>query len=94
MVGCGTPQGAARFRYRHGSNSAPHGDTHLGAIKQFDTETPISGFDEATDSFLSIIEPESSVRRPVTAVIDVTTVPYCGDVEGTSMVSGTKDGDG
>ncbi|RDZ93340.1 transposase, partial [Haloferax sp. Atlit-6N] len=34
MVGCGTPQGATRFQYRHGADGSPHGDTHLRAVKQ------------------------------------------------------------
>ncbi len=35
MVGCGTPQGAARFKFRRGKEHGPHGDTHLRAVKQF-----------------------------------------------------------
>ncbi len=91
MVGCGTPQGANRFQYRHGPNRSPHGDTHLRAVKQFDPEMLTEGFDAATDRLLSVIESEASFRRPVTAAIDITTIPYYGDVEGMSMVSGTKD---
>jgi hypothetical protein len=91
MVGCGTPQGANRFQYRHGSDSRPHGDTHLRIVKQFEPETLIEGFDAATDRLLSVIESEASFRRPVTAAIDITPIPYYGDVEGMSMVSGTKD---
>lgn len=34
------------------------------------------------------IASEASFRRPVTAAIDITTVPYYGDVEGMPMVSG------
>ncbi len=94
MVGCGTPQGATRFQYRHGNDYGPHGDTHRRAIKQFDLETLIEGFDEATDRLLSVIESEVSFRRPVTAAIDITTVLYYGDVEGMSMISGTKDREG
>lgn len=94
MVGCGTPQGATRFRHRHGPDATPHGDTHLRAVKQFEPATLINGFDSATDQLLSLIESEASFRRPVTAAIDITTVPYYGDVEGMSMVSGTKDGEG
>jgi len=41
-----------------------------------------------------VIASESSFRRPVTAAIDITTIPYYGDVEEMSMVSGTKDRDG
>jgi len=91
MVGCGTPQGATRFQYRHRSEDSPHGDTHLRAVKQFESEGLIEGFDAATDRLLSVIESEASFRRPVTAAIDITTIPYYGDVEGMSMVSGTKD---
>ena len=88
MVNCGTPQGAARFRYRHGPDSSPHGDTHLRAVKQFEPVDLINGFDVATDRLLSAIESEASFRRPVTAAIDITTVPYYGDVEEMPMVSG------
>lgn len=88
MVGCGTPQGATRFQYRHGADGSPHGDTHLRAVKQFDPDSLIDGFDVATDRLLSVIESEASFRRPVTAAIDITTVPYYGDVDGMEMVSG------
>jgi len=91
MVGCGTPQGAARFQYRREADYGPHGDTHLRAIKQFDLETLIEGFDGATERLLSVIASEASFRRPVTTAIDITTIPYYGDVEGMSMVSGTKE---
>jgi hypothetical protein len=94
MVGCGTAQGAARFQYRRGKEYGPHGDTHLRAVKQFDSESFLDGFNIATDRLLSVIESEVSFRRPVTVALDITTVPYFGDVEGMSMVSGTKDGDG
>ncbi|MFC4552398.1 transposase [Halorussus sp. GCM10023401] len=94
MVGCGTAQGAARFQYRRGADYGPHGDTHLRAVKQFDPKKLIEGFDSATDRVLSAIASETAFRRPVTVAIDVTTLPYYGDVEGMSMVSGTKDGDG
>jgi hypothetical protein len=88
MVGCGTPQGATRFQYRHGPDSGPHGDTHLRTVKQFKPEVLIDGFEVATDRLLSVIESEGSFRRPVTAAIDITTVPYYGDVDGMPMVSG------
>jgi hypothetical protein len=94
MVGCGTPQGAARFQFRRGSENGPHGDTHLRAVKQFEPAPLVDGFDEATDRLLSILRSEASFRRPVTAASDITTVPYYGDVEGMPMVSGTKDGEG
>lgn len=94
MVGCGTAQGAARFQYRRGKEYGPHGDTHLRAVKQFDRESFLEGFNIATDRLLSVIESEVSFRRPVTVALDITTVPYFGDVEGMPMVSGTKDGDG
>jgi hypothetical protein len=90
MVGCGTAQGAARFQYRRGEEYGPHGDTHLRAIKQFEPEALIEGFDEASDRLLSAITSEASFRRPVTAAIDITTIPYYGDVEGMSMVSGMQ----
>ncbi|KTG10658.1 transposase [Haloprofundus marisrubri] len=88
MVSCGTPQGAARFQYRHSSDGSPHGDTHLRTIKQFESEKLIDGFDLATDRLLSVIKSEASFRRPVTVAIDITTVPFYGDVEGMTMVSG------
>lgn len=91
MVGCGTSQGAARFQYRRGTEYGPHGDTHLRAVKQFDTEKIFEGFDSATDHVLSAIASETAFRRPITVAIDITTVPYYGDVEEMSMVSGTKD---
>ncbi len=43
------------------------------------------------DRLVSVIESEASVRRPVTAATDITTIPSHGDVEGTSMASGRKD---
>nr|WP_232833788.1 transposase [Saliphagus sp. LR7] len=94
MVGCGTPQGAARFKFRRGKEYSPHGDTHLRAVKQFSQENLISGFQQATEQLLSVIQSESSFRRPVTVAIDITTIRYFGNVEGMSMVSGTKDGEG
>ena len=90
MVGCGTAQGAARFQFRRGEEYGPHGDTHLRAIKQFEPKALIDGFDEASDQLLSAIATEASFRRPVTAAIDITTIPYYGDVQGMSMVSGMK----
>jgi hypothetical protein len=88
MVGCGTAQGAARFQHRRGREYGPHGDTHLRAVKQFESDELIQGFDEATDRLLSVISSEATFRRPVTVAIDVTTVPYYGDTEGMPMVSG------
>ncbi|ELZ89511.1 putative transposase (TCE33) [Haloferax elongans ATCC BAA-1513] len=88
MVGCGTAQGAARFQFRRGEDYGPHGDTHLRAVKQFEPTELVEGFDQATDRLLSAIADEASFRRPVTAAIDITTVPYYGDVEGMTMVSG------
>jgi hypothetical protein len=93
MVGCGTPQGATRFQYRHGPDGSPHGDTHLRAVKQFEPAELIDGFDVATDRLLLFIESEGSFRRPVTAAIDITTVPYYGDVDGMEMVSGLNQED-
>jgi len=90
MVGCGTAQGAARFQLRRGEEYGPHGDTHLRAVKQFEPEALIEGFDQASDRLLSAIASEVSFRRPVTAAIDITTIPYYGDVEGMSMVSGMQ----
>lgn len=94
MVGCGTPQGAARFKFRRGREYGPHGDTHIRAVKQFDPESLLKGFQQATDRLLSVIQSESSFRRPVTVAIDITTVRYFGNAEGMPMVSGTKDGEG
>jgi len=86
--------GATRFQYRRGEDYGPHGDTHLRTVKQFDPDELVDGFYETTDRLLSVIASESSFRRPVTAAIDITTIPYYGDVEEMSMVSGTKDRDG
>jgi len=94
MVRCGTAQGAARFQYRRGPEYGPHGDTHLRAVKQFESEDLVAGFNETTERLLSVIDSEASFRRPVTAAIDITTIPYYGDVEEMPMVSGTKDGEG
>ncbi|AHZ22139.1 transposase [Haloferax mediterranei ATCC 33500] len=94
MVGCGTAQGAARFQYRRGKEYGPHGDTHLRAVKQFEANLLLDGFNAATNQLLSVIDSEVSFRRPVTVALDITTVPYFGNVEGMSMVSGTKDGEG
>jgi len=91
MVGCGTVQGAARFQYRRGEDHGPHGDTHLRAVKQFSPEELVDGFNDTTNRLLSVIASEASFRRPVTAAIDITTIPYYGEVEEMPMVSGTKD---
>nr|WP_238717537.1 transposase [Natronorubrum halophilum] len=93
MAGCGTSQGATRFQFRRGTEYGPHGDTHLRTVKKFDPEDLISGFQEATDRLLSVIQSEVTFRRPVTVAIDITTLQYYGDVEGMGMVSGTKDSD-
>ena len=90
MAGCGTAQGAARFQYRRGEDNGPHGDTHLRVVKQFDPTELVEGFDQASDRLLSTIADEATFRRPVTAAIDITTVPYYGDVEGMPMVSGMQ----
>ena len=94
MVGCGTSQGAVRFKFRRGKEYGPHGDTHLRAVKQFDPENLLNGFQQATERLLSVIQSESSFRRPVTVAIDITTIRYFGNVEGMPMVSGTRDGEG
>ena len=94
MVRCGTAQGAARFQYRRGDGYGPHGDTHLRAVKQFSPEELVDGFNNTTDRLLSVIASEASFRQPVTVAIDITTIPYYGDVEEMPMVSGTKDGEG
>jgi len=94
MVGCGTAQGAARFQYRRGTEYGPHGDTHLRAVKQFTPEDFLEGFDRATDRVLSRIASEVTFRRPVTVAIDITTIPYYGEMAEMSMVSGMKDGEG
>jgi hypothetical protein len=91
MVRCGTPKGSARFQYRHSSDHSPHGDTHLRTVKQFAPEKLIDGFEATTDRLLSVIESEASIRRPVTAAIDITTIPYYGDTNEMSMVGGMKD---
>jgi hypothetical protein len=88
MVGCGTAQGAARFQFRRGAEYGPHGDTHLRAVKQFEPDELIDELDAASDHLLSAIASEASFRRPMTAAIDFTTVPYYGDVEGMPMLSG------
>jgi hypothetical protein len=88
MVSCGMPQGAARVQHRHGSDSSPHGDTHLRTIKQFAPGELIDRFDVVADRLLSVIESEASFRRQVTAAIDITTVLYYGDIEGMAMVGG------
>lgn len=82
MTRCGTAQGATRFQYRRGQDYGPHGDTHLRAVKQFDPDELIEGFEEATVSVLSVITSEASFQRPVTVALDITTVPYYGDVKG------------
>jgi len=87
-------RGATRFQYRRGEEYGPHGDTHLRAVKQFDPEGLVNGFNETTDRLLSVIASETSFRRPVTAAIDITTIPYYGEVEEMPMVSGTKERDG
>jgi hypothetical protein len=81
------PEGAARFQIRRRNDYGPHGDTHLRAVKQFEPETLIEGFDQASDRLFSAIASKASFRRPVTVAIDITTIPYYGDVEGMSMVS-------
>jgi len=88
MVGCGTAQGASRFQVHRGEEYGPHGDTHLRTLKQFAPAELITGFDQACDRLLSAIASEASFRRPVTAAIDITTIPYYGDVEEMPMVSG------
>ncbi|ELY61842.1 hypothetical protein C492_09055 [Natronococcus jeotgali DSM 18795] len=94
MVRCGTAQGTTRFQYRRGEEYGPHGDTHLRTVKQFNPEELVNGFNETTERLFSVIASEVSFRRPVTAAIDITTVPYYGDVEEMPMVSGTKDREG
>jgi len=90
MVGCGTAQGSARFQFRRGEEYGPHGDTHLRAVKQFEPTELVEGFDQASDRLLSAIADEASFRRPVTAAIDITTIPYYGEVGGMPMVSGMQ----
>lgn len=89
MTGCGTAQGAARFQYRE-QGETPHGDTHLRTVKQFSPEDLIEGVDQAVGQLTSAIASEAAFRRPVTVAIDITTVPYYGDVEGMEMVSGVE----
>ena len=90
MVGCGTPQGVARFQFRRGEDDGPHGDTHLRVVKQFDSEALIEGFDHANERLRSVIAEKASFRRPVTAAIDITTVSYYGEVHEMPMVSGVQ----
>ncbi len=94
MSGCGTPQGANRFQLRRGKEYGPHGDTHLRTVKQFDPKNLLDGFQQATGRLLSVIQSEVAFRRPVTVAIDITTIPYYGDVSEMGMVSGAKDGEG
>lgn len=89
MTGCGTAQGAARFQYRE-RGETPHGDTHLRTAKQFSPEELVEGVDDAVSRLTSVIESEAAFRRPVTVAIDITTVPYYGDVDGMEMVSGIE----
>jgi len=90
MVGCGTPQGAARFKFRRGKEYGPHGDTHLRAVKQFDPERLLDGFQQTTGRLLSVIQSESSFRRPVTVAIDITTIRYFGNVEECRWLAGRR----
>jgi hypothetical protein len=53
MVACGTPQGTNRVQYRHSQKTIPHSDTHLRAVKQFEPEILLEGFDAATDQLTS-----------------------------------------
>ena len=69
-------------------NRFDDGDTHLRAVKQFEPNELVEGFDHASDRLLSAIAEEASSRRPVTAATDITTIPYYGDVERMAMVSG------
>jgi len=94
MVGCGTPQGAARFKFRRGKEYGPTETPTSGLSKQFDPERLLDGFQQATEGLLSVIQSDSSFRRPVTVAIDITTIRYFGNVEGMPMVSGTKDAEG
>jgi len=89
MTGCGTAQGAARFQYRE-QGETPHGDTHLRTVKQFSPQELVEGVDQAVSQITSTITSEAAFRRPVTVAIDITTVPYYGDVEGMEMVSGVE----
>ena len=72
----------------------PHGSTHPRAVAQFDTKEVLDGFDDLTEQLLSTIESETVLRRPVTAVIDVTTISCYGGVNGTPMVSETSNAEG
>ena len=94
MTGCGSAQGAPRFQRRRGNEKGPHGDTHLRTVKQFSTESLIEGFHEASGRLLSLLGAESGFREPATVAIDITKVPYYGQVEAMPMVSGDTDGEG
>ncbi|MDL0138545.1 transposase [Halobacterium salinarum] len=62
----------------------------MRTVKQFSPENLIEGIDQAVGQLTSTIVSEAAFRRPVTVAIDITTVPYYGDVEGMEMVSGVK----
>lgn len=62
----------------------------MRAVKQFEPDDLIEGFDHAIERLRSVIAEEVSFRQPVTAAIDITTIPYYGEVEAMPMVSGTK----
>jgi len=82
------------LQYRRGEDYGPHSDTHFRAVRQLNPETLVDGINETTDRLLSVIASEVLFRRPVTAAIDITTIPYYGETAGMPMVSGTKDGEG
>ena len=79
--------------FRRGKEYGPHGDTHLRVVKQFNPENLLNGFQRAIERLLSVTESGSLFRGPITVAIDITTVPYYGDVAGMPMVSETKDGE-
>jgi len=93
MVGCGTPQGRPGSSSDEAKSTVPT-ETPTSEPSKFDPERLLDGFQQATERLLSVIQSESSFRRPVTVAIDITTIRYFGNVEGIPMVSGTKDGEG
>jgi len=94
MVRCGATQELLAFSTGVARTTAHMAIPTFALSKQFDPDELVDGFYETTDRLLSVIASESSFRRPVIAAIDITTIPYYGDVEEMSMVSGTKDRDG
>jgi len=60
------------------------------AVKQFDPERLLDGFQQATERLLSVIQSESSFRRPVTVAIDITTIRCFGNVRAYRWLAGRR----